>query len=312
MTGGSGFIGSHLVELLLELGYEVWNISKITYCVNPKTLSHLEGNSKYHFLPFDILQVDDLRRFIDEKQIEQIFHLAASTHVDRSFNNPREFFLNNTMGTFSVLEAIRLSNMKPRLYYMGTDEVFGDVPSGFCVEDDVREPRNPYSASKASSEMYCTAYYHSYGLPILVGRSMNNFGPRQHPEKLLGKIISKCVKKEHYTLYKGASTRGWIYVRDTAIAVNLIMEKGKPGEFYHIPPTCYRTVPEVNETILELMDAQELFDGYKGRRLKDDERYALDASKMTGKLGFSHEHTFSEALNETIEWWKRNVWFWKN
>ena len=306
VTGASGFIGSHLAELLLGCGVEVWNISKPTYAVNPIFLRHLDCNKKYHYLPFDILQTDELRRLIDAEEIGQVYHLAAETHVDRSFTHPRDFILNNTVGTWSILEAIRNCKQPPKLFYMSTDEVFGNVESGFCLETDVFAPRNPYSASKAAAEHYCMVYHHSYGVPVVIGRSMNNYGPRQHPEKLISKIITNCLSNKPYTLYEGGSVRGWIYVKDCVRAVQLIMEKGIVGEAYHIPPNKYLSVPEINDVIVKLAGAS-CFGGFKGRRLKDDERYALNAEKTLNTLGFKSQYSFEEGLRETVEWTKTMI-----
>jgi len=199
---------------------------------------------------------------------------------------------------------------KPLLIHMSTDEVFGDVPERFCREDDVLAPRNPYSCSKAAAEMYCNAYHHSYGLPIIVARSMNMFGEYQNPEKLISKIITKCLTDTHFTLYEGNSIRGWIYVKDTCDALNLLSEKGKIGEIYHIPPDIYLTVSEIAEKILDLTEKHQIFDGYKGKRLKDDERYALDATKFTYGLKWSPKIGFEQGLLNTIAWFAQNKWYW--
>jgi len=227
-----------------------------------------------------------------------------------SFIYPEEFLQANVCGNFAILEVLRRIKKKPLLLYYSTDEVFGDVPEGFCREDDLRRPRNPYSASKASAEMYCVAYYHSFNIPIIISRSMNMFGPYQHPEKLIGKIITRCLTDEHFTLYKGGSVRGWLYVEDACDAIDTTIKKGKVGEIYHIPPDAYLTVPEVAETILKITGKQELFDGYKGRRLKDDERYALDATKFTYELKWRPPTRFDKGIRLTIDWFKRNPWFW--
>jgi len=314
VTGGSGFIGSHLVEYLLKKYPEkkVINLSKHTYAVNPGTLKHLESNPNYVFLPADITSTIEMSNYLRKYEVSELFHLAAETHVDRSFVYPKDFLMNNVFGTWSLLESLRLLEEKPKLLVMSTDEVFGNVPKGFCRELDRLEPRNPYSASKASVEMYCYAYYHSYQVPVLTARSMNNYGPRQHPEKLIAKVITKCIQDEHFTLYEGGSIRGWIYVEDTCSCLDRIMQKGNLGEIYHIPPIAYKTVPEVCEAILKLARKEELFDGYKGRRLKDDERYALDGSKVLYELGWKPETSFEDGLRKTLEWYKLNPWFWRN
>jgi len=196
---------------------------------------------------------------------------------------------------------------------MSTDEVFGDVPSPkLCTEEEMLLPRNPYSASKASAEMYCNAYHYSYDLDIVIARSMNNFGPRQHPEKLIGKIITRCLTETPFTLFQGGSTRGWIYVKDTCRALKQIVNNGKSGEVYHIPPTAYRTVEEVMQTVLDITGKHHLFQGYKGTRLKDDERYALSGDKMMTELDWKPQEIFSDAMKKTIDWFSYNRWFWQH
>jgi len=316
VTGGSGFIGSNLVDYLLEQCPDdrVINYSRHTYAFNPRILSHREGDPRYSFVSGDVCDALLLNRVVRENHVSAIFHLAASTHVDRSFLYPEEFLRNNVVGTFTILEVVRHmpEEERPKVVYVSTDEVFGDVPPPrLCKEDDSPSPRNPYSASKASCEMYCQAYYHSFGIPVLISRSMNNFGPRQHSEKLIAKIITRCLSDTPFTLYEGGSTRGWIYVWDTCDAIHTILERGRVGWIYHIPPTVYRTVPEVVEAILELTGKEHLFQGYKGRRLKDDERYALDGSRMRDELGWSPKIGFEDALKDTVEWYEENRWFWE-
>jgi dTDP-glucose 4,6-dehydratase len=310
VTGGSGFIGSNLVDYLIDKGCEVWNLSKHTYAMNPRVLEHLNSNPKYHFLPCDINDSAALLDLFQKIDFDVIFHLAAETHVDRSFIYPRDFFNSNLLGTFNLLEVLRRLERKPLLIYMSTDEVFGDVPEGFCKETDRINPRNPYSASKASAELYVRAYHYSFKLPSIIVRSMNNYGPRQHPEKLIAKIITRAIQGIPFTLYEGGSVRGWIYVQDTASALEYVARHGEIGEIYHIPAKDYLTVPEVCQRILSIMGKEYLFQGFKGRRLKDDERYALDGSKLK-HLGWEPKISFEEGIRNTIEWYKQNEWFWK-
>lgn len=313
VTGGSGFIGSALVEYLLNKypDEKIINISKHTYVINPNVLKDIESNPNYVFVPLDICNSIGVKEIIEKYNVDKIFHIAAETHVDRSFIYPLDFLQANVIGTFSLLEMLRYLKNKPKFLYMSTDECFGDVPRGFCKEDDCLSPRNPYSASKAAAEAYCNAYYHSFKVPVITARDMNNFGPRQHPEKLIPKIITNCILNRHFTLFEGESIRGWIYVHDTASALDCIMNKGNIGEIYHISATVYKTVPEVANIILKMMNKEKLFDGFKGRRLKDDERYALDGSKVTNTLGWNYKYTFEEGIDKTIEWYKKNEWFWR-
>jgi len=312
VTGGTGFLGNNFMRYLLNKypDKKIINFSRHTYAVNPLTHQDLEKLPNYKAVAGDINDVLLFKEVLEKNKIGILYHLAASTHVDRSFVYPEEFLQSNVNGTWAILEVLRKIKKPPTMVFMGTDEVFGDVPCGFCREDEIREPRNPYSASKAAAEMYCLAYRHSYGLPIIIVRSMNMFGPYQHPEKLIGKIIINCLNETHFTLFEGGSVRGWIFVKDTCDALDHVVEKGTIGEIYHIPPDAYKTVPQVAETILKEMDREFLFDGYKGRRLKDDERYALDASKFTYDLCWRAPTGFEEGIRQTIDWFEHNPWFW--
>jgi len=313
VTGGSGFIGSNFVDYVLEDKVNrVVNYSRHTYAMNPKVMDHLQDEERYKFVAGDLKNEIFLFRTLQKTNPDVVVHFAASTHVDRSFVYPREFFRNNAYGTFSLLETLRNLNQNIKLLYVSTDEVFGDVPTGFCREKDFLAPRNPYSASKAAAEMLVNAYHHSYSIPTVVARMMNNFGPRQHPEKLISKIITRCLTDTSFTLFKGGSTRGWTYVKDACEAIHKILVEGKNGEIYHIPPSTYKTVPEVTNAILNIMNKQNLFLGFKGQRLKDDERYALEGSKMTYELNWTPKTTFEDGMKQTIAWFRENPWFWKD
>lgn len=313
VTGGTGFLGNNFLRFLLGKYplKTIVNYSLHTYAVNLKAQNELLKMKNFKYVPGDIndklLFSETLRKF----KIETVFHLAASTHVDRSFDYPEEFLRANVQGTFAILEVLRRMKKKPLMIYMGTDEVFGDVKQDFwCRETDIRTPANPYSASKAAAEMWSEAYFHSFKIPIIIVRSMNMFGPYQHPEKLIPKIITKCLTDTPFTLYKGGSERGWIYVEDTSEALDVVAQKGKPGEIYHIPPDAYLTVPEVADIVLKKMGKENIFNGYKGKRLKDDKRYALDATKFTYKLKWKPPTSFDQGIDKTIEWYRKNKWFW--
>lgn len=308
VTGGSGFIGSALCDYLLQKypQTKLINVSKHTYAVSPKTISYLEKNPNYMFFPLDICDTVHLHKILMTYQVRRIYDIAGETHVDRSFMYPQDFLRSNVQGTVSVLEAVRLLRRKPRIYYMGTDEVFGDVKTGFKREDEALHPENPYVASKVAAEGYLTTWHHCFKIPIVIGRSMNVFGPRQNPEKLIAKIITNCLGDKPYTLYKGNSVRGWTYVSDTVDAIDTIMTKGRTGEVYHIPQATFKTVEEVNKAILNLTGKHELFQGYLGKRLKDDYRYALDTSKMQNELGWSPQTTWEQGIVKTVEWYKEH------
>ena len=305
-------MGNNLIRFLLKKypDARIVNYSRRTYVDKPRSHEELLKNPRFVGVKGDINNVLLFKETLEKYKVNLIYHLAASTHVDRSFIYPEEFFKANIEGTFSILEVLRRMKKKPLLIYMSTDEVFGDVSKGYCKEQDVRSPRNPYSAAKASAEMYCNAYVHSYKVPIIIARSMNMFGPYQHPEKLIAKICTRCIANKSFTLYKGGSVRGWIYVKDSCSAVDTIATKGKVGEIYHIPPDEYLSVPEVANTILRIAGKEHLLTGYVGRRLKDDERYSLDGSKVQYELKWRAPTTFEVGIKETLTWFRKHKWYW--
>lgn len=315
VTGGSGFMGNNLLRYLLKKypNVEIINYSKETYAVNPRSLKDLESNPHYHFIEGDINNMMRFQRVIKDFKPIAIYHLAAETHVDRSFREVENFIDANIKGIFSVLEVLRSEKKSPILVYMGTDEVLGDAPEGtYYAEDAKLQPQNPYSASKASAEMICSCYYHSFKVPVKVARSMNMFGPYQHPEKLIAKIITKSLSNEPFYLYKGSTIRGWTFVEDSCEALDTIRLKGKIGETYHIPAKVYKPVPEVAKSILGIMGKEELLRGFKGERIKDDYRYALDGTKMTYELEWLPQTEWNDGIKKTIDWYKNNKWFWES
>jgi len=314
ITGGTGFLGNNLCRYFLKKYKDkiITNFSKETYASNPKYMRDLEKYSNYKFVDGDINNSILLMKTILEEDTEAIIHLAASTHVDRSFKYVEEFLRTNILGTLRILEVLRHLEEKPLLIYMGTDEVLGDVPKGkYYSEEKSLHPENPYSASKASAELYCIAYEYSFNLPIVRVRSMNMFGPYQHPEKLIAKIITHGIRNIPFSLYEGESIRGWIYVKDTCEILDIIRKERPYGELFHIPPVTYKSVPEVKDTILKIMKKEYLFKGYLGRRLKDDWRYALSGDKLINTFNWKPKISFEEGIKKTIKWYKEHEEFWR-
>lgn len=313
VTGGSGFIGSALCDYLLGTYPDInlINVSKQTYATNPKITKFLENYSKrYVFKPLDFCDTIHFYELLKKYEVTRVYHLGAETHVDRAFLYPQDFLRSNVQGTFSILEAIRFMDKKPLLFYMGTDEVFGNVKKGYKKEDEVLHPENPYVASKVSAEAYCITWNACFDVPVIIGRSMNVYGPRQNAEKLIAKIITSIILEKSYTLYKGNSTRGWTHVYDTATAIDRIASQGKIGQVYHIPPSCYKTISEVNESILDITGSHDLFIGYHGERHKDDYRYALDCHKMNKELKWKPTISWSEGIRSTIIWYEKHKELW--
>ncbi len=310
VTGGSGFIGSNFVEYALEKGHEVTNFSKHTYASNPYALRHIEKNPQYYFIAADI--TDPIAVSIAIKDQDSIVHFAAETHVDRSFTYPKDFMQVNAVGTFTILDVLRRMEKKPKMINMSTDEVLGEVLTGHSIESDPINPRNPYSASKAAAEAFAKAFHSSYDIPVVILRATNNYGPRQHPEKLIAKIISRAIANKPFTLYEGDAIRDWLFVKDTCQAVELLIEKGREGDVYHIGTHEHRTVREVAETILGIMGKTELLGGFSGRRIQDDERYSLSWGKIRKELGWEPLTSFENGIRATIEWFSNNEWFWRH
>jgi dTDP-glucose 4,6-dehydratase len=311
VTGGSGFIGGALVDLLLSQGWQVINYSKRTYAYRSRVLADAKG---YQLVLGDVQDSLKLHRVLLEHAPDYIFHLAAESHVDRSFDYPVEFFQANAGGTVGVLEAIRAlpKDDRPLLIHMSTDEVFGTVPGDrYASEDEPLKPQNPYSAAKASAEGYVRAYRYSFGVDAIVARAMNNVGRYQHPEKLVPKICTRLLSGTPFTLFEGGSVRGWIHADDTAAALQVLAVKGRPGEVYHIPPAGYATVPEVAKILIDIAGKPDLFLGYKGRRLQDDERYALDGSKMRREMGWQPSLNLDGAFRATFEWFRDHPDYWR-
>jgi dTDP-glucose 4,6-dehydratase len=315
VTGGSGFIGSALCDYLLNKykDVRVINVSKQTYATNLKIIRFLEEyGERYISRALDFNDTLHLYELLTKYEVKRFYHLGAETHVDRAFLYPQDFLWSNVQGTFSILEAIRFMKQKPTLYYMSTDEVFGDVTTGFKREDEVLHPENPYVASKVAAEAYCITWKCCFDIPLVIGRSMNVFGQRQNPEKLIAKIITHILLDKQYTLYTGNSLRGWSYVYDTVDAIDTITTKGNNGDVYHIPPSCFKTVNEVNESILDITGKHSLFLGYKGERLKDDHRYALNCVRMRRELKWEPKMSWDQGIKQTIKWYETNKELWVN
>jgi dTDP-glucose 4,6-dehydratase len=315
VTGGSGFIGLALCDYLTRKYPEntVLNVSKHTYAVSPKMAKFLEERKNYVFVPLDIFDSVQFLQLLRKHNVTRVYHLAAETHVDRSFEYPRDFLIANIEGTFSILEAIRALKQRerPKLYYMGTDEIFGVVKEGFKDENQMPHPENPYAATKVGCEALCQAWNLSFKIPVVIGRSMNVYGERQHPEKLIPKIITNILSGTKYQLYKGNSLRGWSYVNDTAEAIDVVMTRGKDGQIYHVPPAAMKGVYDINELILSLLpEGKTLFQGYVGKRLKDDDRYALSGTKMQHELGWTPKTTFEDGIRQTIDWYRTHKELW--
>lgn len=327
ITGGAGFIGTHVVQqfLIEHPEYEIYNIDKLTYAANPATAHRFDSFPHYHFIQRDICDVDE--KFLEKYQIDGIIHLAAESHVDNSITNPGEFIRTNVNGTFALMEAARKywnGDTNCRFYYVSTDEVFGDLPiyepytingvrrfgSDIFNEDSQYNPSSPYSASKAAGDHLVRSYHRTYGMNTVISNCTNNYGPFQHPEKLLPKLITNYINMKTLPLYgKGENVRDWLYVEDHARAIDLIFHKAVSGSTYFISGDCEMMNKEIIKQTVELL-YQWAPEGYKRtyedfvRTVEDrkghDLRYALDSSKLNRELGWSPKLSLLEGLVSTI------------
>ncbi len=322
ITGGAGFIGSHLVRLLVNKYPEtqIVNLDKLTYAGNLANLLDVENATNYEFVKGDIVDEAFIMSLFETHQFDGVIHLAAESHVDRSITNPKEFIMTNIVGTINLLNAARTYwkdkyNGK-RFYHVSTDEVYGSLGNeGYFTENTPYDPRSPYSASKASSDHLVRAYYHTYGLPIVISNCSNNYGPNQFPEKLIPLIINNIRHNKPLPVYgEGTNVRDWLYVEDHAKAIDLIYNQGVIGETYNIGGNNERQNIDIVKTLCRIMDKRiqrvvgesEKLITYVKDRAGHDFRYAIDATKLSNSLGWQPEVQFDEGFEKTVAWYLEN------
>jgi len=312
ITGGLGFIGTNLSRYMLERysDIEVINLDKMGIGSNINNIKDLEGGRRYRFIKGDLLDFTLISSLV--KRVDAVINLAAETHVDRSIANPRRFLESNTVGTFNLLEAARVENPKLRIIQVSTDEVYSDIPTGSYKEGDRLKPSNPYSASKASADMFCLAYHRTYNLDIIITRCTNNFGPYQFPEKLIPKTIIRASLGMKIPIYgSGRNIRDWIYVLDHCEALELILNDGRSGEIYNISAGNEVDNLTLVEKILEIMDIDKDLIELVEDRPGHDIRYSLDSLKIRKELLWRPKHSLEEALKKTVKWYLTNESWWK-
>jgi len=311
VTGGLGFIGSNFIKCMLQRypDHELINVDKIGIGANPANVRDIENDKRYTFIKGDICNPQLLNRIIH--QVDAIVNIAAETHVDRSISDPFVFLQNNAIGTFTVLEAVRRHNHKARLLQVSTDEVYGEALQGSFTENDPPKPSNPYSASKASADMFVLSYCKTYGLNASITRCTNNFGPYQLPEKLIPKTIIRALRGLPVPIYgSGQNIRDWIYVRDHCEAIADVLEKGKSGEIYNI--SAGNEVPniEIVKKIMAMLQKPESQITFVEDRPGHDTRYSLDSSKIRSSLCWQPKCKFEESLKSTVQWYLENERWW--
>jgi dTDP-glucose 4,6-dehydratase len=310
VAGGVGFIGSHFVRYVLEKypDCSVTNLDKLTYASAPENLAHLKDEKRYRFIRGDIRSADSVRELA--KDADVIVNFAAETHVDRSILNPLNFIETDMVGTYVLLEAARTAKLQ-RFVQVSTDEVYGSCDAGSFSEIAPLSPSSPYSASKAAGDLLAGSYHKTYGVPVLITRSSNNFGPFQFPEKLIPLFITNAMEDRPLPIYgDGSNVRDWIYVSDHCRAIDLVLRKGTLGEIYNIGAGNEKSNLEVTTLILaELRKAKELIRFVKDRP-GHDRRYSVELKKVSA-LGFNPEYSFSDGMRLTIDWYVRNRDWWQ-
>lgn len=321
ITGGAGFIGSHVVRLFVKSypNYRVVNFDKLTYAGNLENLKDIENATNYEFVKGDICEIDDIIDVFEKYKVTDVIHLAAESHVDRSISGPMEFVLSNVVGTVNLMNVAKNAwkTIENNVFYhISTDEVYGSLgDTGYFKETTSYDPRSPYSASKASSDHFVRAYFHTYNFPIKISNCSNNYGSYQFPEKLIPLMIHNAVNKKDLPIYgNGLNIRDWLWVEDHANAIDLIFHKGKIGETYNIGGLNEWTNINLVKKIAIIIDeklgrkageTEEQITFIKDRA-GHDKRYAIDASKIESELGWTPSIDFETGLNNTIEWYLNN------
>jgi len=321
ITGGAGFIGSHVVRLFVNKypEIEIFNLDKLTYAGNLLNLTDIETKPNYTFIKGDIVDADFIENLFKTHRFDGVVHLAAESHVDRSISGPMEFIFTNIIGTANLLNACRLiwnDFFNKRFYHISTDEVYGSLGNdGAFTETTAYDPHSPYSASKASSDHIVRAYFHTYGLPAVISNCSNNYGPNQFPEKLLPLMINNIRLNKALPVYgEGKNVRDWLYVEDHAKAIDLLFHQAKVGETYNIGGNNEWRNIDLIKQLIAIMDRKlgrpegtslSLIT-YVTDRAGHDLRYAIDASKIKNDLGWEPTIQFIEGFEKTIDWYLAN------
>jgi dTDP-glucose 4,6-dehydratase len=310
VTGGAGFIGSNFIRHVLSAHADdrVVNLDKLTYAGNPANLTDVERDPRYTFVHGDICDAELVRDVA--RGVDAVVNFAASTHVDRSLLEPDEFLRTDVFGVFTLLEAVRELRV-PRLLHVSTDEVYGSLARGSAREDDPLRPSNPYSSAKAAGDLLALAYWQTHGVPVVITRSSNNFGPYQYPEKVVPLFITNALEDRPLPLYgDGRNVRDWLYVLDNCAAIDTVLRRGRDGEVYNIGGGHEIENGMLTREILKLLDKPETLIRPVTDRPGHDRRYSLDSTKVR-QLGWSPRYPFAPAIEATVGWYREHETWWR-
>jgi dTDP-glucose 4,6-dehydratase len=312
VTGGSGFIGSNFIRHVLDsrgASVSVVNLDKLTYAANPANLADVEDRPNYRFVKGDIVDPDAVRDAMEG--CDAVVNFAAETHVDRSLLGDASFIETDVRGVFVLLEEARRRGGISRFIQISTDEVYGSIAEGSFTEESALNPRNPYAASKAGGDRLAYSYWASYGLPVVITRASNNYGPYQYPEKLIPLFVTNAIDDEPLPLYgDGRNVRDWLFVRDHAAAIDFLLEAGEPGETYNVAGGNEAENIEITRRVLAILGKPESLIRFVDDRPGHDRRYSLDAEKLA-RLGFRSTTPFEEGLAETVRWYRDREDWWR-
>lgn len=314
VTGGAGFIGSNFIRYMLNKykDCKIVNYDLLTYAGNLESLRDVEANERYIFVKGDIRNVHLVDYIVKSYSIDVIVNFAAESHVDRSISNPDTFVKTNVLGTQVLLDVAKVNGIE-KYVQISTDEVYGSLgETGYFTEETPLAPNSPYSASKASADLLVRAYHETYGLDVNITRCSNNYGPYQFPEKLIPLMITNALEGKELPIYgDGENVRDWLHVIDHCEAIDLVIHKGKAGEVYNIGGHNERTNNEIVLLIVDKLGVSNSLITYVPDRLGHDRRYAIDATKIRLELGWEPRYTFSQGIEETIQWYLDHKEWWK-
>ncbi len=310
VTGGAGFIGSNYIRYMLKKydDIHIINLDKLTYAGNLDNLRDIENDARYEFVKGDICDEEVVNRLTQRADV--VVNFAAESHVDRSIGRPDDFIRTDVFGTFVLLEAARKHGVE-KFIQISTDEVYGSIEDGSFKETDPLMPSSPYSASKAGADRLAFSYFVTYGLPVIITRCSNNFGPYQYPEKLIPLFVTNALEDKPLPIYgDGKNVRDWIYVEDHCDAIDFLYHNGTDGEVYNIGAGNERNNLEITEIILRELNKPKSLMTFVKDRLGHDRRYSLDCTKIRN-MGWQPSHSFDEAMHDTIQWYVQNRWWWE-